>query len=65
MTSNIMFTTQLDENQVQLGLSKEITSAIQKLKKNSGVQIEDEIEIFYSFSLEGSQLKEVVGELGD
>lgn len=41
MTSSVLLNIQQDENLKQLGTSREITNRIQKLRKSSGVQIDD------------------------
>jgi isoleucyl-tRNA synthetase len=38
------------ESLMQHGLSREITNRIQRLRKTSGISIEDQIEIFYYYS---------------
>ena len=32
-----------------MGLSREVTNRIQRLRKTSGISIDDQIEIFYQF----------------
>ena len=43
-----MLRTVIDDNLRLMGQSREITNRIQKLRKSSGVSIEDQIEIFHS-----------------
>lgn len=40
---------------LQIGQARELTSNIQKLRKVSGISIEDEIEIFYEFEEQSSE----------
>jgi len=47
-----MLNTKLTPALKRTGLSREITNRIQRLRKNSGIAIDDQIDIFY----------EVVGE---
>lgn len=44
----IMLRTVIDDNLRLMGQSREITNRIQKLRKSSGVSIDDQIEIFHS-----------------
>jgi len=60
MTSSVMLRTVMDDNLKQMGLSREITNRIQKLRKSAGVQIDDQIEVFYSLPEEKSGIREVV-----
>lgn len=52
--SSIMLYKVLDDELIQIGLSKEITSKIQRLRKSSGISIDDQIEVFYSYARESS-----------
>lgn len=66
MTSSVLLNIEQDENLKQLGTSREITNRIQKLRKSSGVQIDDQIEVFYAFANEEpSSLREVLHSHGD
>merc|ERR1711935_1172903 len=49
----IMLKCTMDENLKQMGMSREITNRIQKLRKSTGISIDDQIEVFYS-STEGT-----------
>ena len=49
MTSSVLLVTTMDENLKQLGVSREITNKIQRLRKSTGISIDDQIEVFYSF----------------
>lgn len=40
----------MDDNLKQMGMSREITNRIQKLRKSTGVSIDDQIEVFYTDS---------------
>ena len=44
----------MDDNLKQMGLSREITNKIQRLRKSTGVSIDDQIEVFYSIKSEGT-----------
>jgi len=48
--SCIMLSTNVDDELRQIRDSREISNRIQKLRKSSGVQLEDEIEIFYELN---------------
>ena len=37
------------EDLKNIGIAREITNRIQRLRKTSGISIDDQIEIFYSF----------------
>jgi len=42
-----MLHTTLDDELLETGYSREIVNRIQKLRKTSGISIEDRIEVFY------------------
>lgn len=46
---SLMLDTVQTESLIQHGLSREITNRIQRLRKTSGISIEDQIEIFYRY----------------
>lgn len=48
MTSSVILNIVLDDNLKVLGVARELTNKIQKLRKSSGVQIDDAIEVFFS-----------------
>lgn len=47
MTTSVMLKTTLDAELQKMGLAREITNKIQKLRKSSGISIDDQIEIFF------------------
>jgi len=68
MMSSVMLDTVQDEDLLHQGLGREITNRIQRLRKTSGISIEDQIEIFYSFAGESSEqsvLGRVISAHGD
>jgi isoleucyl-tRNA synthetase len=44
-----MLDTEQTEELKNMGLSREVTNRIQRLRKTSGISIDDQIEIFYQF----------------
>ena len=65
MTSSVMLKTTMDDNLKNMGLSREITNRIQKLRKGSGISIDDQIEVFYTLPANGGTLASVVQDHGD
>jgi isoleucyl-tRNA synthetase len=49
MLSSVMLDTEQTEELKNMGLSREVTNRIQRLRKTSGISIDDQIEIFYQF----------------
>lgn len=49
-----MLNVEIDDELRQVGLSREITNRIQKLRKAANVQPEDDLEVFYKLSAEAS-----------
>ena len=47
-TATVMLDTQLTPELKRQGISREITNRIQRLRKTSGISIEDQIEIYYN-----------------
>ena len=43
----VLLRTVLDDNLKMMGQSREVTNRIQKLRKSSGISIDDQIEVFY------------------
>lgn len=63
MVSSVMLDKVLDDELKSVGLARSLTSNIQKLRKDTGISIDDEIEVFYEFlgdSNENSVLGKVV-----
>ena len=51
----------LDDKLKQKGMAREITNKVQKLRKSAGLNIDDQVEIFYTVpKKEGSVLNQVV-----
>lgn len=63
MTSSVMLSTVMDDNLKQMGQSREITNRIQKLRKSTGISIDDKIEVFFSLRAggKGKMLDSVLG----
>lgn len=61
ITSCVMLTTTMNDELVSMGHSREITNRIQKLRKSAGIQIDDDIEVFYEVKDE-SLLNKVISE---
>lgn len=64
MQTCVMLHTAIDENLKQMGMSREITNRIQKLRKSSGISIDDQIEVFYTVPEKGT-LTDVVNNHAD
>jgi len=60
MTSSVLLDIRQDDNLRELGTSRAITNKIQTLRKASGVQIDDQIEVYYSTSAAASGLAGVL-----
>lgn len=54
MQTCVLLNIQMDENLKQMGMAREITNRIQKLRKSSGISIDDQIEVFYSAPEKGT-----------
>ena len=54
-----MLYTVKDEELMRKGLSREVTNRIQRLRKTSGISIEDQIEIFFEFANSASDTSEI------
>lgn len=63
--SSVMLNTVIDDELRQVGTSREITNRIQKLRKAEGVQIDDEIEVYFELSNQDEALKAVINNHGD
>jgi len=57
--ASVMLYTVKDEELMRKGLSREVTNRIQRLRKTSGISIEDQIEIFYEFTNGASDTSEI------
>jgi len=64
MTSSVLLNIEQDENLKQLGTSREITNRIQKLRKSSGVQIDDQIDDQINTQIDGLTSDRCLGLLG-
>ena len=61
MTSSVLVRTVVDDNLKLRGQAREVTNRIQKLRKSSGVSIDDQIEVFFEQpETENSMLREVL-----
>ena len=66
--ANVMLGIKMSPDLMALGQSREVTNRIQRLRKTSGISIDDQIEIFYEFAgkaSESSQLGLVMQEHSD
>ena len=66
--ANVMLYTVKNEQLMRQGLSREVTNRIQRLRKTSGISIEDQIEIFFEFAngaTDSSEIGTVVLEFQD
>lgn len=52
--TSVMLKTSMDDNLKQMGLSREITNRIQKLRKSTGVSIDDQIEVYFTAPAKGA-----------
>lgn len=50
MLSSVMIDTEQNEDLINQGLAREVVNRIQRLRKTSGISIEDQIEIFYELA---------------
>jgi len=60
--ANVMLYTVKNEQLMMMGLSREVTNRIQRLRKTTGISIEDEIEIFYEFA-NGATAESEIGQV--
>lgn len=63
MLSSVLLKTTMDDTLKQMGVSREITNRIQKLRKSVGISIDDQIEVFHS-EPQGT-LKDILGNHSD
>ena len=66
--TNVMLNIDIDDEMLGMGRAREVTNRIQRLRKNTGISIEDQIEIYYEFdgkANENSLLGQVMKEHGD
>lgn len=60
-----MLHTTLDDELLETGYSREIVNRIQKLRKTSGISIEDRIEVFYETTAQDAPLDKVIKNTGE
>jgi hypothetical protein len=66
MKSSVMLDVIQTDELRHIGISREVTNRIQRLRKTSGISIDDQIEIFYSFKKESNDgLKSIVRKYAD
>ena len=53
--ASVLLRTILDDNLRLMGQSREITNRIQKLRKSTGISIDDQIEVFYQLNNPGDR----------
>lgn len=64
MKSSVMLDVVQTEELKHIGISREVTNRIQRLRKTSGISIDDQIEIYYSFRAQ-KQLSAIVPKYTD
>lgn len=47
LENSVMIDLRIDENLKKMGVAREIVNRVQKLRKAAGLNIEDQVEIFY------------------
>lgn len=57
--SSVLLVTTMDDNLIRMGHTREITNRIQKTRKSLGIQIDDQIEVFYKSSNSSGLLADV------
>lgn len=65
MKSSVMLDIVQNDELKGLGLAREVTNRIQRLRKNTGISIDDQIEIFYHFDDGSKSVAQVVGKYAD
>lgn len=65
MRSSVMLDVVQTEELKNIGLAREVTNRIQRLRKTSGISIDDQIEIFYSYDDESKAVAKVVSKHAD
>lgn len=55
-TATVMLDTKVTPELKRQGLSREITNRIQRLRKTSGISIDDQIDIFYEVQNESPEI---------
>lgn len=65
MLSSVMLDTEQTEELKNMGLSREVTNRIQRLRKTSGISIDDQIEIFYQFDDASKTVAQAVCKYSD
>jgi len=56
-----MLVTKMDENLKLMGMAREIVNRAQKLRKSAGLNIDDQVELFYENVGNSETLKKVLG----
>lgn len=65
MKSSVMLDIVQTEDLKNIGIAREITNRIQRLRKTSGISIDDQIEIFYSFDDANKTVAKVAQQYAD
>jgi hypothetical protein len=60
MKSSVMLDIVQTDELKHIGVAREVTNRIQRLRKTSGISIDDQIEIFFSFDDENKDLSKIV-----
>jgi isoleucyl-tRNA synthetase len=55
-----MLVTTLDENLKGMGIAREIVNKVQKLRKSAGLNIDDQVELFYETSSSSDTVTKVL-----
>lgn len=51
-----------DENLKQKGVAREVVNRVQKLRKEAGLNIDDQVEIFYELPAGETSFDKVIGQ---
>lgn len=65
MISSVLLVTTMDETLVRMGHCREMRNRIQRVRRNLGISIDDQIEVFYKASNQGSMLEDILKEYSD
>lgn len=60
--SNVMLNIEFTDEMLAMGRSREVTNRIQRMRKNTGISIEDQIEIYYEFAGSANE-KSLLGQV--
>ena len=60
--SSVMLDLKQDENLKQMGLAREVVNKVQMLRKSTGLNIDDQIEVFYQLQGDDSVFREAIAK---